>query len=94
VLKSSRTKNLGGVAVEGILQHGSLRSRPLVDMSGGRIAMTAGLVNTPLVPDGQIKRDRNRRLVAKQNGTLAGHQFVAVGINLAEFHREYSLAAK
>ncbi len=87
MLKSSRTKNLGGVAVESILQHGSLRSRPLVDMSGGRSAMTAGLVNTPLVPDGQIKRDRNGGLVGEQNGALAGHQFVAVAVDLTEFHR-------
>ncbi len=92
--KSSRTKNLGGVSVQGFLQHRALRGGPFVDMSGRRGAMTSGLVGAPLVADGQVKRDRNRGLVREQDGALAGHQFVAVIIDLAEFHREYSLAAK
>ena len=63
-------------------------------MSGRRGAMTSGLVGAPLVADGQVKRDCDGRLVREQYGALARHQFVAVIIDLAEFHREYSLAAK
>lgn len=76
------------------MQHRALRGGPFVDMTGGRGTVTSGLVGTPLVADGQVKRDCDGRLVREQYGALARHQFVAVIIDLAEFHREYSLAAK
>jgi len=63
-----------------------MRGGPLVDMAGRRGTVPAGLVDTPLIPDRQVKRDRNRGLVAEEHGALAGHQFVAVIIDLAEFH--------
>lgn len=88
MLKSSHPQDFGGVSVQRLLQHRALRGGPFVDMAGGRGTVTSGLVGAPLVADGQVKRDRNGGLVGEQYGALAGHQFVAVAIDLAEFHRE------
>jgi len=76
------------------LQYRALRRSPLVDVAGGGGAVTSGLVDPPPIPDGQVKRDRNGGLVGEQNGALARHQFVAVIIDLTEFHREGSLPKK
>lgn len=78
-----------------MLRQGSLRGGPLVDVAARRRAvLLAGLVDAPLVAHRQVKRDRNRGLVAEQYGALAGHKLVAVGIDLAEFHRANRLTPK
>ena len=87
-VKSSRPQDFGSVSVQRLLQHRALRGRPFIDVAGCRGTVVAGLVGAPLVADGQVKRDSDRRLVAEEHGALAGHQFVAVIIDLAEFHRE------